>query len=110
VTHSVLDEVGRERLRQDAKWGEQNHPDGTGPDIRWLQRHTAGPRAAFLANHFRARCQANGPEADNWRDILLEEVAEAFAEDDPDHLRAELVQIAATAVQWIEAIDRRAAS
>ncbi|HYF53037.1 MAG TPA: hypothetical protein VEA41_02135 [Salinarimonas sp.] len=39
--------------------------------------------------------------------ILAEEVAEALAESDPMLLRAELVQVAAVAVQWVEAIDRR---
>lgn len=29
-TESVLAEVLAERARQDAKWGEQNHPNGTG--------------------------------------------------------------------------------
>lgn len=43
-----------------------------------------------------------------WLDILREEVLEAFAEDDPARLRTELVQVAAVAVAWVEAIDRRA--
>jgi hypothetical protein len=34
-------------------------------------------------------------------------VAEALAEDDPTLLRAELIQVAAVAVAWVEAIDRR---
>lgn len=42
-----------------------------------------------------------------WRHILQEEVAEAFAELDPAPLREELIQVAAVAVAWIEAIDRR---
>ena len=38
---------------------------------------------------------------------MFEEVAEAFAEADVRRLRAELVQCAAVAVKWVEAIDRR---
>ncbi|MFI1165600.1 hypothetical protein ACH4UM_18790 [Streptomyces sp. NPDC020801] len=38
---------------------------------------------------------------------VAEEALEALAEDDPGKLRAELVQVAAVAVAWIEAIDRR---
>ena len=34
-TFAVLDEVRAERARQDAKWGEQNHPDGTAANIPW---------------------------------------------------------------------------
>ncbi|MER6951259.1 hypothetical protein ABT294_45315 [Nonomuraea sp. NPDC000554] len=43
----------------------------------------------------------------SWRHILHEEVLEAFAEDDPELLRAELVQVAAVAVKWVQALDRR---
>ncbi|TIH26025.1 NUDIX hydrolase, partial [Subtercola vilae] len=42
-----------------------------------------------------------------WQDILLEEVFEAFAESDTSKLRTELIQVAAVAQQWVEAIDRR---
>ncbi len=92
----ILAEVSDERERQVAKWGEQNHPDGTGRD-----------GDAEMARLDRAKCKANGPDEDNFRDILQEEVSEAFAETHPKALRNELVQVAAVAVQWIEAIDRR---
>lgn len=94
---TALLEVVRERERQDTKWGEQNHPDGTGKDgdekLATFWRHVCESRAA------------NGRVT--WRDILQEEVAEAYAESEPTRLRAELIQVAAVAVQWIEAIDRR---
>lgn len=107
-TASVLAEVRAERSRQDAKWGQQNHPDGTGPDVEWLCTvFDTEATASELAQNFRAVCKSNGPDRDNYLDILLEEVAEAFAEDDPARLRAELLQVAAVAVQWVEAIDRR---
>lgn len=75
----VLAEVAGERARQDAKWGEQNHND-------------------FV-----------------YGAILMEEVGEAmqaalwtrFEGKDGD-VRAELVQVAAVAVAFIECIDRRA--
>lgn len=98
ATHFVLADIAAERARQLAKWGEQNHPDGTGR-----------PGDDDMANLDRAKCKANGPDEDNWRDILQEEVSEAFAETHPLALRAELVQVAAVAVAWIETIDRRAA-
>lgn len=95
----VLSEVRGERARQDEKWGEQNHPDGTGSD---LQR--------YLAEKDRDYCQrAFEVGLGTWRDVLEEEVSEAFAESDPDALRAELLQVAAVAVAWVEAIDRRVA-
>ena len=43
-----------------------------------------------------------------FRPVLLEEVSEALAEDDPARLREELLQVAGVAVLWIEALDRRA--
>ena len=95
----VLSEVRGERARQDEKWGEQNHPDGSGSD---LQR--------YLAEQERDYCQrAFAVGRGTWRDVLAEEVAEALAEADPARLRAELLQVAAVAVAWVEAIDRRVA-
>lgn len=97
VVYGVLAEIAAERRAQDAKWGEQNHPDGTG-----------GTTMRLLADRKRARTQELA-ELDEvaWSDILAEEVYEAMAEDDPAKLRAELVQVAAVATAWMEAIDRR---
>lgn len=75
----VLTEVRQERRNQDATWGEQNHEDG------W------------------------------WMAILAEEVGEAaqetlrmhFGGKAPHDLREELIQVAAVAVAWVEALDRR---
>lgn len=99
-----LGEVLAERVRQDTKWGQQNHPDGTGPYVSFAM----GPCYMIdAAENARARCQGNALGEDNWRDILLEEVFEALAEGDRDGLRRELIQVAAVAVAWVEAIDRR---
>jgi len=48
----------------------------------------------------------------NWGKFLVgaEGWAGAIAERDPAKLRAELIQVAAVAVQWIQAIDRRMTS
>jgi len=93
-----LSEVRDERARQDAKWGEQNHPNGTG----LYQQEAAAERARLVCDlNFR-----NGKGT--WADILREEFAEALAEKDPYRLRAELIQVAAVAVAWVEAIDRSA--
>lgn len=100
TTDRVLADVLAERIRQDEKWGEQNHPDGTGQYPE-----------ALAADVARMACQnaAEGGHLD-WLHILREEVAEAFAEADPARLRTELIQVAAVAVAWAEAIDRRAAA
>ena len=93
----ILPEIAAERARQDAKWGEQNHPDGTG----MLGDLGRANRAKMACNS----AASNGTLT--YRHILDEEVREAFAEYDPAKLRAELVQVAAVAVAWIECIDRR---
>jgi hypothetical protein len=108
-------EIIEERARQDIKWGEQNHPNGTGPDGLLLDDvtdHRHGIRR-FKALRNDAIVQTDLRATDGtltFADILLEEVFEALAEKDPAKLRAELIQVAAVAAQWVEAIDRAEAS
>lgn len=76
ANEAVLDLIRTERMRQEKRWGEQNHSD-----LYWLG-------------------------------ILMEEVGEVARaiiegygwEKDRDK---ELIQVAAVAVAWMEAIDRR---
>lgn len=94
----ICADIAAERWRQDEKWGEQNHPDGTGPDAISIQ----------LRETFRAMCDLeHGSGNGTWMSILREEAYEAFAESDLEKLDAELVQVAAVCVAWIEAIRRR---
>ncbi|WP_179210861.1 hypothetical protein [Cellulomonas iranensis] len=113
----ILAEVARERVRQTQKHGDQSRvPDGTGPDVMLLNGNGASPLspdgtaiAQWLASWAKRETDhAASHGAVTFRDILLEEVFEALAEADPTALRTELVQVAAVAVQWIEAIDARA--
>jgi len=108
----VAREVVAERLRQDGKWGEQNHRDGTGESVNWVLYLPPGGDARSagqqISENARDLCQENFfADFGTWLDVLREEVAEAFAESDPARLRAELIQVAAVAVAWAEAIDRR---
>ncbi|GGP06721.1 hypothetical protein GCM10012278_31600 [Nonomuraea glycinis] len=95
----VLAEVAAERARQDETHGVQELPDGTG----------GGAAAAEAGTARRETDAAAGAGTLTWRHILMEEVLEALAETDPDRLRAELVQVAAVAVKWTQALDRRQA-
>ena len=113
-TDVVLHQVLNERARQFAKHGDQSHlPDGTGPAAgrpwltqqgRWLGYEHLSTGARIATEEASA---TTGDDTVSFADILLEEVFEALAEDDPARLRAELVQVAAVAVQWVEAIDAR---
>jgi hypothetical protein len=96
---NISTEVLGERKAQDEKWGQQDHPDGTG-----------GPLAFIFSEEARQDCEdAFAYNTGTWRHILREEVYEAFAESDPARLREELIQVAAVAQAWVEAIDRRSA-
>lgn len=91
----VWDDIADERDAQDEKWGVQSHVSGTG--LQWTVE----------ADMAKARCErAARAEKLTWVHILDEEVLEAFCETDPVKLRAELVQVAAVAVAWIENLDR----
>lgn len=117
---SVLAEVLAERARQEAKWGEQNHPD---VDVVLIERE-GGCTVERMAEECgvstarRARANLDGEARmgrATWSLIAVEELAEAIeaATLAAQHrvalssLREELVQLAAVAVAWVEAIDRR---
>lgn len=80
---SVLVEVLHERGRQKEKWGEQNNSD-----FEWT---------SILSEEV-------GEAAKEVNDLNFTSVADPAAEE---RLRAELVQVAAVAVAWVECIDRR---
>lgn len=107
TTQLVLNEVREERTRQDAKWGEQNHTDYTATPSR-MYDHTAGMTQGEVYKRITdAKAKAG---ILSFFDILTEEVYEAHDEalkSNADELRTELIQVAAVAVSWIEAIDRR---
>lgn len=112
-TASVLAEVDYERAQQDAKWGEQNHRDAC-PALLDREGGASHQRLAEdleipTADRARFICQAAfGMGRGHWAAILQEEVSEAVGAIGNDAaLRQELVQVAAVAVAWIEAIDRR---
>ena len=94
----VMQDVFNERLRQHKKYGLQAHDNGTGQSMDDLNlEHTRNAYTEALSSG----CLT-------WREILTEEVAEAYAERVPARLRAELVQVAAVAIAWAECLDRKA--
>lgn len=96
-TEKVLVDVWDEREAQFKRFGPQDIPDGTGG----LGRECEASKARRL-------CEIATQAGDlTYADILTEEFWEALAETDPKRLREELVQVAAVACAWVEAIDRR---
>lgn len=100
-TPQVLLEVALERRNQHEAWGEQNWENGTGPeeDTEFTIENLEGLRWQNEYMFERGELTFSG--------IFLEEVMEVMTEADPDKLRAELIQVAAVAIQWVEAIDRK---
>ena len=97
-TPAVLLDIAAERAWQQEKWGEQNHPNGTGPGI--YQSHASALPNWQLRDIAKRRTDRHTAEGIvTYADILLEEVAEALAEEDPAKLRAELIQVAANMLE-----------
>ena len=92
---SILAQLREERENQDKKWGEQNHPNGTSEQFT---------QDADIARAYCERQARRGLVT--WKDILEEEIHEAYAEVRPEILRKELIQAAAVIVAWVESIDR----
>lgn len=95
-TSSILQELWAERARQDEKYGEQNHTNGTNAKFKPM---------ADSARNATLRARAGGGDP-SWLTVLKETMWGAGAEADPAKLRAELIKVGAVAVAWIECIDR----
>ena len=111
-------DVLTERVRQETKWGEQNHPIVE-------EQHVAAPMVAICAARrhsvpfavaAKALCDGFARQGRvTYADILVEEVAElveaaAIHGDASDAARAEAVQVAAVALAIVERIDRARAA
>lgn len=105
-TVNVLSDVRAERARQFARYGtNEDFLDGTGADVKWFGDVTAVQAEQTLRTNYEAYEAEHGVVT--FRHLVAEEVAEAFQESNPARLRAELLQVAALAVSWIEKIDSR---
>ena len=97
----IFGEIRHERHLQDLTWGEQNHENGTGLTEPGTENW------ARIAQTVKRICEAHRDAGTmTYLDVLWEETTEAFAEKNPTRLRAELIQVAAVAVCWIEKLDR----
>lgn len=103
----VAREVLQERSQQDARWGEQNHPDLSNYSATAQDARIYADKAEIWKGVNGNRVQAGRL---SWDGILLEEVYEALEQagkGDLGQLRQELIQVAAVATCWVEALDRR---
>ncbi|AZS06711.1 hypothetical protein HOU95_gp096 [Streptomyces phage Hiyaa] len=94
VQQRIFEDIRNERAAQDLKWGKQMHPNGT--SIRFKPMADAARNATRKAD-------ANNQQT--WTNILREEFWEALSETDRAALRAELIQVGAVVVAWVECLD-----
>ncbi|GHH80478.1 hypothetical protein GCM10018781_61020 [Kitasatospora indigofera] len=93
---SAFEDIAAEQEAIRARWGEQHHPTGAHRGFAPLRR---------LLQYLCDRAARRGRKT--WRHILVEEVLEVLAEpDDPQAMRAELVQVGAVVVAMIDDLDR----
>lgn len=99
ITPTVLTEIMHERVRQEVKWGEQNHEFAPECAVFYGVPRSGDAKKA---------CDAAMERGDvTFGDILTEEIAEALDAETEEEQRYELVQVAAVAVAAIEAMDRK---
>jgi len=91
----ILDEIHAERLNQIQQHGANSHEFGNcqSNDFQYSLDAKKACNEAFK----------NG--SGTWRHILMEEIAEVWAESDPYRMRGELLQVAAVVAAMIEDLD-----
>lgn len=119
-TINVLEKIFEHRIEQVERYGHNDDKaDGTGPDVCWIPGLRTGVQpgpglptpentATEIEAIFRRAYERNGGDGEvTWMELVREEIAESFAEEDQDLLEAELTQVAALCVSWIETIQKR---
>lgn len=92
-----LFDIAAERAEQTRKWGQRHLPHGTkGDEIN-----------CNLRDNFRAYVVTPpwGQRPLTWLDVLQMGFLEVAAAEEPIALRAKLIEVAATALAWVEATD-----
>jgi hypothetical protein len=104
----VLAAVAFERRRQDEKWGKPGTTHKQ--DALAIPNGTGGADALVRRRLATLECDgAFQRGAGTWALVMAEETAEVLAETDTEKLRAELTQVAAVAVKWLQILDMREA-
>lgn len=101
----IFDQVRAEREKQTVKWGEQNHPSlklGYDTGIKTAQILNL-PSEGLIKSLVDQEAKT---KESNWSTIALEEFTEVVIADNDYERRAELIQLIAVCVQWVECLDR----
>lgn len=109
-TQEVVAEVVIERGRQDRRWGQQDHSMVYADGLFDHEYHRNAAEVWKTENAWRVeQAEKLGIDARKgiaFDGIVIEEVHEAFAEEDPLRAMVELIQAAATCVAAAEALER----
>ena len=107
LTDIALHWVSEERKKQSARYGDNmDNPLGIGSREKWLSGVSdldATEIQQALRRDYEQETEGNGRLV-SWAQLIREEVAEAFQEDDLLVARDELIQVAALAVKLVENI------
>lgn len=98
----IFKQIYKERIKQDSKWGIQNHPIINEDEFDLF--HNYGIIDEKTAKTY---CEDGVKDGDLcWANILVEEVSEALSAPNKENMREELIQCAAVVVAMIESLDR----
>lgn len=108
----ILEEIARERRRQDEKWGIQSHPSF---DCLMTHRRDNSVEECLARGYgiptpstARDNCEyAANTGRLSWLHIVVEEISETLEAKNDSELRIELIQAAAVLVAWAEDLDSK---
>lgn len=103
MLEDVINDIIKERTRQDERWGIQHHSDESSDYFAWQSFPKTSDGMRWLNDKRVDTCQLA------WDGILYEELVEAFEElgISQVNLRKELIEVAAVCVAWVQDIDSR---
>ena len=111
IGESAIDEIFKqiikERVRQNVKWGEQNHPIVS--SLKEWNNNLPILVEYDICNEERAKFLCNWNSANKtltWGHIIVEELAEALCAKTVEEQRKELIETAACCIAAIESLDR----
>lgn len=109
ISKSKIDDIFREivieRVRQNVKFGEQNHPL-IGENIR-NDADIENTYGIVIEENARFLCEdATNNGKLTWANIIIEELSEALCAKTKEEQRKELIETAACCIAAIESLDR----
>ena len=112
ISQELIDAIERERQRQEQKFPGQKLPAAWAEDGDHLPRADRACLMAGVKPEYQIKADAKLRELSGkitWADVLVEEVSEAISaagRGDVDHACQELIEVAAVAIRFHDALRR----